>query len=951
MSDHILNSSSHNFTKQSPFLNGNSPIQLHFGKHNWSSTTLGPIELWKPNLLVTLGMILQSKHPALLLWGPECICLFNDAFKLQALPGNSNSPLGKPASEIWPQHWKNIQPIILNALQNHENIDANDLLPLLSTDPVDKVIWTSSYNPVMDEMGNNEGLFITFIETTSYINSIKLMEENEHRYRTLIDEATVATALYEGPELIITHANSLMLGYWGKSQAVIGKPLREALPELENQLFFPILERIYKTGEPYVGVEDKAQLLVNDKLKTYYFNFTYKPLRNKQGDIYAIHNMAIDVTEQVISRQEIIDAEQKKLLAIQSADLGVYELNFMTDEMFTDERFNNIWGFKEQAARRVYADAIHPADRLIRTEAHNQALVTGQLTYQARVIWADLSEHWVRIRGKVIYTQDGKPEKLLGVVQDITEHLSAQKKVEESERNIRNMIVHAPIAMCIFKGPDYVVETANNKMYELWGKEMHEVLGKPIFEGLPEARDQGLEVILEKVYTNSEMFIANERNVQLPRNGVIQNLFINFAYQPLIDSTENTTGILAVAVDVTQLVMARQKVEEAEARARLAIETTGLGIVEANFETGELTPNQRFYEIFELSGKLSVDVLTTSVYKDDRPIIKQALEQAKQTGFVDYEARLLMPNGGKKWIRTRGNIVFDDQLNPLRIFSVIQDISEQKLFAQVLKNTVKERTKELAEANLQLQQSNIELNQFAYIASHDLQEPLRKVRTFTNMISTTLQDIPTQTSTYLQKIQDFTERMQTLINDVLRFSLLSKGKEKFTMVDLNEVLHYVLNDYELLIEQKRATITTNKLPTIEAIPIQMTQLFTNLISNALKFNSPERDLEIMVNATIAAKEEVSRFKELNEDKVHFKIEVTDNGIGFNQDYAQQIFTIFQRLHGRKEYSGTGIGLAMCKKIVTNHYGVINATGHPGQKSTFTIFLPDVQDENNIELLD
>ena len=238
-------------------------------------------------------------------------------------------------------------------------------------------------------------------------------------------------------------------------------------------------------------------------------------------------------------------------------------------------------------------------------------------------------------------------------------------------------------------------------------------------------------------------------------------------------------------------------------------------------------------------------------------------------------------------------------------------MSEQKRIANELDKRVAELTRELAEANLQLQQSNVELNQFAYIASHDLQEPLRKVRTFTNMMVNTMDTVSPRTQEFLKKIEDSTERMQTLINDVLRFSLLSKEREKFTLVDLNHVVENVLHDYELAIEQKKAVVTVGQLPSLEAIPLQMSQLFTNLLSNALKFSRPSGDVQISINCKTATPEVIRQYGELNEEVPHYQVEVADNGIGFEPAYAQQIFTIFQRLHGRSEYEGSGIGLAIC----------------------------------------
>jgi hypothetical protein len=205
-----------------------------------------------------------------------------------------------------------------------------------------------------------------------------------------------------------------------------------------------------------------------------------------------------------------------------------------------------------------------------------------------------------------------------------------------------------------------------------------------------------------------------------------------------------------------------------------------------------------------------------------------------------------------------------------------------------------------------------------------------------------LGEIPQKAEGFIEKIKHSSERMQNLINDVLKFSLLSKEREKFDKVDMNAVMQNILSDYELLIEQKEATVIAGTLPVVEAIPVQVNQLLSNLFANALKFNSPIRKPVIEIKASQLGQEETAEYKELNADKLHYKIEFKDNGIGFDQEYAEQIFTIFQRLHGRMEYEGTGIGLAMCKKIVQNHHGVIYAISKRDEGAMFTIILPESQ---------
>ncbi len=256
-------------------------------------------------------------------------------------------------------------------------------------------------------------------------------------------------------------------------------------------------------------------------------------------------------------------------------------------------------------------------------------------------------------------------------------------------------------------------------------------------------------------------------------------------------------------------------------------------------------------------------------------------------------------------------------------------------FSKELKRQVAERTSELAASNLQLKRSNLELEQFAWVASHDLQEPLRKVRVFTGMLKKG--NLPPME--LVDKIDASTARMSKLIQDVLDFSRISTPEELLAPVSLEETLQSVQTDFELLIAEKKATLQYQSLPVIQGIPLQINQLLTNLISNALKFSHPQRPPHIAVTAREAAEGDLAGYPDLSPGKPYCLLQVKDNGIGFGQEHAQQIFNIFQRLHSKEAFAGTGIGLALCKKIVLNHQGHISAVAVPGEGAIFTVLLP------------
>jgi PAS domain S-box-containing protein len=266
----------------------------------------------------------------------------------------------------------------------------------------------------------------------------------------------------------------------------------------------------------------------------------------------------------------------------------------------------------------------------------------------------------------------------------------------------------------------------------------------------------------------------------------------------------------------------------------------------------------------------------------------------------------------------------DKDDNTERVLVIAHDIS-----------TIMQANEKLKLMNTELEKSNQELEQFAYVASHDLQEPLRKIQTFSDLCEKNI-PYPDILKRYLQKINSSAGRMSNLISAVLNYSRLAKDGQEFKPVDLNEVVANIRNDLELVIEEKKAIITTSHLPVIPAIQLQMGQLFLNLISNSLKFCKNQPRISITAK-TITAQEVAT--KVILKKASYTELIVEDNGIGFEQQYASRIFSIFQRLHSGSEFAGTGIGLALCKKIVENHGGAITVQSEPGKGTKFFIYLP------------
>ncbi|HEU4554034.1 MAG TPA: ATP-binding protein [Chitinophaga sp.] len=274
------------------------------------------------------------------------------------------------------------------------------------------------------------------------------------------------------------------------------------------------------------------------------------------------------------------------------------------------------------------------------------------------------------------------------------------------------------------------------------------------------------------------------------------------------------------------------------------------------------------------------------------------------------------------------------------IYSYITLTKEFKLQLHI-ESKLKSYQRDLQQNIQLLNKSNQELEQFAYVASHDLQEPLRKISTFSDRLQVKYKDqLPSDASQLLDRMIGAVGRMRVLINDLLLFSRAGRiTPESITEVDMTALLQNVLSDLEVALQEKNAVVRTAPLPVIEGNVTGFQQLFQNVLANAIKFSHKERQLEINISNQLLKGKEINIVKENRWDETFCRICIEDNGIGFDPDYAERIFLIFQRLHGISEYSGTGIGLAICKKIVDSHHGYIMAYGYPGKGAAFVIILP------------
>jgi signal transduction histidine kinase len=360
------------------------------------------------------------------------------------------------------------------------------------------------------------------------------------------------------------------------------------------------------------------------------------------------------------------------------------------------------------------------------------------------------------------------------------------------------------------------------------------------------------------------------------------------------------------------------------------------GTWESNADGSQIDWTNGMYEIFGLTdadkNSLHVNRELYLQYVTDPDIVNAKPEESlagKNSYRVEYGIK--DGKGAYKILSTYAKIIRDNENKIQKIIGTTRDITQLKEHEKILENKIEE-----------LNKSNRELEEFAYVASHDMQEPLRKISTFGQRLKTQFAgQLNEDGNIFLTRMLNASENMRNLIDNLLEFSKVSRNKQPYEATDLSSIIQDTIDDLDMQIEETSTDISVGPMPVIEAIQSQMRQLFFNLLHNAIKFRKKDAALLIQVTQKKLSNQEKKTFQ-LPAKHEYYCIKVSDNGIGFEQQYAEKIFQLFQRLEAKSEYPGTGIGLSICRKIVVNHKGLIFAESEPGKGTVFSIILPQAQ---------
>jgi PAS domain S-box-containing protein len=550
--------------------------------------------------------------------------------------------------------------------------------------------WSVHNKPVLDKDGNVLYILHSSEDITAGIKAAAREEEirDIEKAHELFMQAPAVVAIFKGTDHVVEFANEAALSLLRSEVDIIGKPLSTVLPKFTNQDFPDILEEVRTTGKPFLGSQLPAATLTNEEEDLRYFDVVLKPYYGDGNkDSAGVFAMAHDVTERVVARGKLEESEFKYRTLFDTMDQGfcIIEMIFSDDNVPLDYRFLEVNPVFEK-----------------------QTGLKGAIGNTARDLVPNLEPHWFELYGRVALTGealrfDEKSEamgrwfevyafkiggdasrKVALLFTDITDRKKTENAMLQSEKKLRSMIMQSPVAMCILTGPSFVVEVANDSVLALWGKSRDEVIDRPMFEARPEAQEQGLEQLLEQVYTSGVRYVANEHPVKLPTNGVLETRYINFVYEPFTGLDGNIAGVMAVASEVTGQVKARKKIEENEEKLRIAIEGGELGTYDYFPATAELQWSEKTIEHFGLPPGKPVNVVDflRGVHLADSESTRLAFEAAldkANNGRYENEYRTIGSTDGRiRYIRSKGKITFDNNGKPIRLTGVTQDITKQK---------------------------------------------------------------------------------------------------------------------------------------------------------------------------------------------------------------------------------------------------------------------------------
>jgi PAS domain S-box-containing protein len=807
----------------------------------------------------------------------------------------------------------------------------------------------------------------------------KLVQERD-LLRTLIDSLPDNIFIKDRQSRFLTSnlAHVRTLGAT-RPEEVIGKTDLDIFPaELANQ-YYGDEQALMKSGQPLNREETVVNPHTGDKR---WLQTTKVPLRDKNGKVVGLMGINRDITDLKQAEEALRRAhdELEKQIAERTAELSKERLLLRT---LIDNLPDAIYA-KDTAGRKTMANPADLKNLRCQTEAEaigksdydffppdvankfyddDQKVFHGEPVINREEHFFDAAgrKRWLLTSKLPLRGNRGKIIGLVGIGRDITERKQAEESLDREGVLLRTVIDNLPDYIYAKDKQGHFV--LNNVAHaKSFGATPQELLGKSDFDFFPPELAKQFYTDEQKIIETGTPVINQEQYKCNPGDKSGKKHWSVSTKVLWRDDQNAVLGTVGVTRNIHEMKLAQEALRQSEERLREVMRRTrcilNFGEVEASegWQEHALDPVSPFrwnfpvvnveaaQEVLPLDlppDKQYQQVWSNSRHPDDFNQMNRTSGEAflHDSPFYRNQFRCTDKHGVERWMQ---QFVTVNKLaeNRWQLFGITTDITDLK----EIENALRSSEEKLRQFTVQLERSNRELQDFAYVASHDLQEPLRKIVVFGERLKEKNSEaLGPEALDYLERMQKAAARMQTLINNLLAFSRVTTKAQPFTPVNLAEVASGVVDDLEGRIELVKGRVEVGALPVIDAEALQMRQLLQNLIGNALKFHRPEEPPVVKVEAQIISAPDTPARKLC-------QLTISDNGIGFDEKYLDRIFNVFQRLHTRNEYEGTGMGLAIVRKIALYHGGDITAKSKPGQGATFILTLPvvhpkEAQDEN------
>ncbi len=778
-------------------------------------------------------------------------------------------------------------------------------IPIPGTDQFEERYWTTTNTPILNENGEVK-YFIHSPQNVTEVYKLSQREQagisalNKQRqqlYSTFM-QAPVGIAIFRGPDHIVDLINPPLCKIYSKTaEEMLGKSVFETLHHAKGMGFEELIDNVRLTGVPFKGESVAAPLERNGVLETVYLDFVYEPFREDDGTISGVIAIAIEVTEQVMAKKQIEEAEERARLAVDAVGVGTFDFNMITGDVITSKLFANIFGFDEPVSREEYVKAFNASDLEIRNKAHADALVTGKLFYEVRITRPDKTIRWVRAEGKVFYENE-KPVRMLGTMLDITDQVLATQE----QLKLMTLVANSVDLMSLLRmdGTNSYINEAGMKM--LGFKDAEDVIKTPIANlHTPEDFEFVQTEVLPTVMSKGRW--AGEMKVRHLQTGEVFSVYNNCIR--IDDADGNPIAVGAVMRDMRPEMASKQALEDSEHLLRSITTAAPTGLWKTD-EQGNLTyVNQTWVDWtgFSYEKQLDKGWIDALVIEDREKTADKFAKNLSERRVYESEFRINHADGTVHWCVATGRPQYRKDGSFAGYIGACVDITEQK----------------------QLQQQK---DDFIGIASHELKTPVTSIKAYTQVLERMLlKKGDEKEAGMISRMDAQLNRLTSLIGDLLDVTKINSGKLQFNDADFdfNEHIQDLIEDLARTTDKHKLIVKLAPAGTVFGDKERIGQVVTNLITNAIKY-SPHAN-EIII------------FSEIKDDKVNLCVQ--DFGIGIAKDSLEKVFEQFYRVSGDMQHTfpGLGLGLYISSEIIKRENGRIWVTSEEGKGSTFGFELP------------